>query len=77
MHSRTFFKLIGPPFASTASLVGSVCDLVMEVCGQGNTMAGVRAVLRLGEGEHLPTDTKELAKLAIPRHKRTYLTQER
>ena len=51
--------------SSTASLVGSMCDLVMDACGRGNqkVVADLRAVLRLREGEHLPTDSKELARL--------------
>ena len=50
--------------SSTACLVGSMCDLVMEAVAKGNpqVVADLRAVLRRGEHNELPRDSKELAK---------------
>ncbi len=49
--------------SSTASLVGSMCDLVMEAIAKGNqrVVSDLRLVLKRGEGDTLPKDAKELA----------------
>ncbi len=50
--------------SSTASLVGSMCDLVMEAVAGGNqrVMSDLRLVLRRAKGEELPQNAQELAK---------------